>query len=1084
MTRFGRYLGVLFLTTLFSPWTGVQAQGDCLNEAQYPGNSITPSSFGEVTEISTCSFEVEYSVVTGILPNGPYEFTLSSGGYITVRQGSYDGPVVAQGSSPVTAVAVDNGDLFAHWNVDDQCTTMSNCMITTVQLILDCTPPTVSVTYTEDCATNTFMVLLNIEDLGDAASFDIEITVEGETNVTQDVGAGVVELGPFQLDNPPTVVLLHDASALCNVYMGELILETTCPNLITCGAAAEQLDYCYEPNDTHAWLYESVGTGTLRLRFNRGTIDASFGDSLRIYDGSDATAPLLFEHTATNNYNLGPANSNINNDIPRFYAIDVFATGGSLYMQQTSDGFTQCGGEFPSTNFDGWEWDVVCLDCALPEVTYSVTDDCANDQFSIPIDVASTGDGATVEISYTINAGTPQVVTGLGIGIAELGPFTLNDTVNVTIVPEGSDLCIIDLGDITDTGTCPLLLPCGVEVGDSTCYGNNDDLRYYYQGTGTFPLGLFFDAGQLFFEDSLIVYDGGNIDAPVLFTGTNQNVTGVFINTTNPDHRLTVRVLANEFTSCQDGFEPEQLEWRISCLDCVPATVAYSVVLDCPNSQYFVAVDITDLGTDAEAQIGNTLNTDTLVASATGAYQVGPFPAGSPVTVTVVNDANFLCNVQSPLLLNAVCPVDVPCPGAPLEQTLCYANYDTLAWSYQLAGSPGSSTLRLTFLQGSIEQSVYDKLRIYDGPNNTAPLLFEYTGTGGAYNLGPEGSATGTPGGVYLAVDVGSTTGTLYMEFTSDVSASCADAGNNYDSWVWEVYCIDCANPAATFNIVPDCPHRAYSTEVIVTEVGGDDLLSITDLFTGDTLTGLGVGVHTFGPYPVDSASVLRVFNEAYPACRATSDTLIYTAEECISVTCGFDNYEYCYENSEDRWYTYRSEQNVPMTIGFLQGQLLAGDRIEVYNGADESVLPAMYTGNNGGNLTGFAINSQNVENTITLRIVSDASGSCEDGGVTTPLRWTVACGSVGVAEVTTNDFSVYPNPTQGLLQIELGSKVTGAVQFRLLDMSGRVVMDQPLLMNGGIRNSVDLRGLQSGNYMVQLTTAKWVKTQRVQLAR
>ena len=1082
MIRFGRYLGVALLIALFSSWTGVQAQGDCVNEALYPFAPTTPSADGAVTTISTCSFEQEYSVIIGIESGLNYDFTLSSGGYITIRQGTVNGPVLAQGYSPVFANAASDDSLFVHWNVDDQCALLDDCMVTTVQRLV-CTPPSVIYTIQEDCDLQTYIILMDISSTGDAASLDIIVALDGDTTTLEGQGVGELPLGPFTQTQFPSVTLAHDSDTDCDRVLA-LDYQPSCPNLITCGAPAEQLEYCYGPNDTYAWLYESVGGGLLRLRFNRGTIAASVGDSLRIYDGSDATAPLLFEHTATTTYNLGPVDSNISNDLPYFYTIDVFATGGSLYMQQISDGFTQCGGEFPSTDFDGWEWEVVCLDCELPEVTYSVTDDCANDQFSIPVDVVSTGDGAALEISYTINGGTAQVVTGLGTGIAELGPFALNDTIGVTIVPEGSDLCIIELGDITDTGTCPLLLPCGVEVSDSTCYGNNDDLRYYYQGTGTFPLGLLFDAGQLFFGDSLIVYDGGTVDATVLFAGTDQNVTGLFLNTTNPEHRLAVRILANEFTSCQDGFEPEQLEWRVSCLDCVPATAAYSVVLDCPNSQYFVSVDITDLGSDTEAQIGNTLNTDTLLVTAAGAYQVGPFPAGSPVMVSVVNDANFLCNVQSPLLLNAVCPVDVPCPGAPLEQTLCYADYDTLAWSYQLAGSPGSSTLRLTFLQGSIEQSVYDKLRIYDGPSNTAPLLFEFSGSGIPFNLGPVGSATGTPDGAYLGVDVGSTTGTLYMEFTSDVSGSCEGGFNNYDSWVWEVYCIDCANPAATFNIVPDCPHRAYSTEVIVTEVGGDDLLNITDILTGESITGLGIGVHTFGPYPVDSASILRVFNESYPACRTTSDTLIYTAEECISVTCGFDNYEYCYENSEDRWYTYRSEQNVPMTIGFLQGQLLAGDRIEVYNGADESVLPALYTGNNGGNLTGFAINSQNVENTITLRIVSDATGSCEDGGVTTPLRWTVACGSVGLAELTTNDFSVYPNPTEGLLQIELGAKVTGAVQFRLLDMSGRVVLDQPLLMNGGTRNTLDLRGLQSGNYMVQLTTAKWVKTQRVQLAR
>ncbi|MBL7947322.1 MAG: T9SS type A sorting domain-containing protein, partial [Flavobacteriales bacterium] len=33
-------------------------------------------------------------------------------------------------------------------------------------------------------------------------------------------------------------------------------------------------------------------------------------------------------------------------------------------------------------------------------------------------------------------------------------------------------------------------------------------------------------------------------------------------------------------------------------------------------------------------------------------------------------------------------------------------------------------------------------------------------------------------------------------------------------------------------------------------------------------------------------------------------------------------------------------------------------------------------------------------------------------------------------------------------------------------------------------RNTIDLRGLQQGNYMVQITTNEWVSTQRVQVTR
>jgi hypothetical protein len=49
--------------------------------------------------------------------------------------------------------------------------------------------------------------------------------------------------------------------------------------------------------------------------------------------------------------------------------------------------------------------------------------------------------------------------------------------------------------------------------------------------------------------------------------------------------------------------------------------------------------------------------------------------------------------------------------------------------------------------------------------------------------------------------------------------------------------------------------------------------------------------------------------------------------------------------------------------------------------------------------------------------------------------------------------------------------------------MSGRVVLEQPLNVKAGV-NTLDMGRLQTGQYMVELTTDNWVKTQRVQVSR
>ncbi|MBK7946213.1 MAG: T9SS type A sorting domain-containing protein [Flavobacteriales bacterium] len=259
--------------------------------------------------------------------------------------------------------------------------------------------------------------------------------------------------------------------------------------------------------------------------------------------------------------------------------------------------------------------------------------------------------------------------------------------------------------------------------------------------------------------------------------------------------------------------------------------------------------------------------------------------------------------------------------------------------------------------------------------------------------------------------------------------------------------------------------------------------MTIQNVITGQSQSVTATGVYSFGPYGTDSLSIFGITDLSEPGCTWMSDSLAYPSESCHIVSCGFDNYDYCYGNNEDRWYTFRSAQAVPTTIAFTQGQMPTGDRIVVYNGVDENA-GVIYQGNNGGNLAGFAVNSQNPGNAITLRIQSNASGSCSDGQVAVPLRWTVGCGAVGMAEIASGGFAVFPNPTEGLLNITVSPVATGAARLRVMDLSGRVVIDSPLVLRSGALHSLDMSGLQSGQYAVQLSTASWTKVQRVQVER
>lgn len=63
------------------------------------------------------------------------------------------------------------------------------------------------------------------------------------------------------------------------------------------------------------------------------------------------------------------------------------------------------------------------------------------------------------------------------------------------------------------------------------------------------------------------------------------------------------------------------------------------------------------------------------------------------------------------------------------------------------------------------------------------------------------------------------------------------------------------------------------------------------------------------------------------------------------------------------------------------------------------------------------------------------------------------------------SDFLVFPNPTDGMVQIDLGSS-TSKGHFQVFDHSGRCVQED---MIGAGQKVLDLTGLKSGQYLLIL---------------
>ena len=95
--------------------------------------------------------------------------------------------------------------------------------------------------------------------------------------------------------------------------------------------------------------------------------------------------------------------------------------------------------------------DIVESLCVSPTATGTAVDDCANNQFSVDVDLTDLGDATTVSIS---NDGGVAATTGINAtGMYTVGPFTAGTPVNITVEHDVYTQCNTDVGLFSDG--CP-----------------------------------------------------------------------------------------------------------------------------------------------------------------------------------------------------------------------------------------------------------------------------------------------------------------------------------------------------------------------------------------------------------------------------------------------------------------------------------------------------------------------------------------------------------------------------------------------------------------------------------------------------
>lgn len=606
---------------------------------------------------------------------------------------------------------------------------------------------------------------------------------------------------------------------------------------VDCNAGPVNTTYCYGNNDTTTFAFTSNDGSPLRITFTAGTIEGFF-DDLTIYDGTDNTGTILFNNNA--------------DGINDFTGLVFDSTSDSLFLEVDSDGSVSCD----SGSRLEWNFDVSCATCVNPTASYSVNEDCINGpQFFVDVDLTDLGSATSITLSD--NQGSPTQTTS-AIGMFTFGPFANNTDVVITVTNDDDANCTLTSNSLTQDQCVLNQVDCTqAPLQINYCYGNNDTTQWLFTSTDGSPLRISFNSGTIegFFDD-LTIYDGSDNTGTVLFNNNADGIndfTGLIFDSTGDS--LFLEVDSDGSVSCASG---SRLEWdfNVSCATCVNPAATYAVVEDCINGpQFFVDVDLTDLGSATSITLSDNQGSPTQSTSAVGTFTFGPFANNTDVVITVTNDDDANCTLTSASLTQDQCVLNlVDCAVGATNIQYCYGNNDLTTWLFT---STDGSPLRIVFNSGTIE-GFFDDLTIYDGSDNTGTVLFNNNADGINDFTGLLFQSTGD---------------SLFLEVDSDGSVSC-QSGSRLE-WDFDVSCATCILPEANYLVVDDCANGdQFLIDVDVTNIGDASTITISDNQGSTPVQITAAGVTQFGPYPFLTDIIITVTNDDDANCIINSGAI------------------------------------------------------------------------------------------------------------------------------------------------------------------------------------------------------------------
>ena len=551
---------------------------------------------------------------------------------------------------------------------------------------------------------------------------------------------------------------------------------------VDCSAGPVSTTFCYDTGQDNSYTFTSNDGTPLNLTIDEGQVETNW-DELEIRD-SDGT--VLY-----NGYGNG-------GNIAGF---SFQSSGDTITLEVVEDGSISC----VSSGYTPITFTVSCATCVNPQVDYEVVSDCLNaPQFFVDVNVTDLGSAGSLTISD--NQGNSSSATATGT--IQFGPYANNTNVQITTSNDDDANCSSSSGPLTQEYCATTLVDCAVgPVSSSYCYGNGDTTQFEYVSSDGSPLNLTIDSGLIEAGwDIIIITD---TDGSILFQGDNGgDLTGLSFQSSGDTIYLGFQT-DGSISCASSSTYAGGIDWTVACATCTNPSAEYTVIDDCTNGdQFLIDVNITSMGDATSLTISDNYSSNTEQTSSTGVVQMGPYPFLTDIVITVSNDQDVNCVINSsPIQLFACPPENDNCSGATMIEANEDESCDASGSGTLVAATPSSES---NSCGGSADDDVWFEFTAVS--ENHAISLFNIVGdTQDLYHVLYEGDGCGSLNQIYCSDDNNSTANDLTI-------------GNNYFVRVYSFTANELSNltfDICVFTVPPPISTTTslYTVEELVTDV-------------------------------------------------------------------------------------------------------------------------------------------------------------------------------------------------------------------------------------------------------------------------